>query len=929
MSPHAADRMRRHLVAQASRLCLLLLRPPLQCSLTLSALFVLVSPLHAQDADPRSEQLEKYLADHDLPEVLAAHWRRVMIESPLPAEKSRAAEELGRLYVKRLGQPLSPASRLEVETRAQELLRVVPEAESFELRLNLAKASYLRAEEIAEKDRIRLATPDDIREGERILKSVAAIFEDIAGKAWKRVQILEARERTADEHELETLREDLSYARRTHSLARYYAGWTAYYTALLSKNPKLADTAMVDFGWILNALTGKPATIDRLPRGLLVHEHVARAALGCALAASLRSNDIDAMRWLDELDRSEDLHDSVRAQLFSRRVVILGAAARWSEIQLALTRRKQSEATDTQPDTPLPVAEARLLAVLALEALRDPAFKPGFKPAAELVAQLGMAELIARGEIAHIVDLVSRYGTTPIGEQGFIAQYVRAIQAYERARQLHQNAGKPDDPTTDTALVNAYREAAGLMGVAADSPEASKFPGESGKARMRQGLALFYASDFEASAKCFQLAAEAAGGPAGGPSNGSEARRDALWYAIVSLDMAVEHGKPSRADDRDKLAVLYLKEFPGSTNAAKLLLRQTRAELMSDEETLRVLLAVGEDSPVYDAARRQVARILYRAFRRAGAADKPFAGQRFLDTAEEVLRREATRATTSRDVPAMDAAQNTIVLARQVLDAHLASAAPDLARAEEVFKVIEGVAAYHELDTGNIESELIYRRLQLAIARNDAKSIDEHLAKLRQIGGEYAAAADRLLFRTAAALFKASPDSSDAARKVVRHGLVLLDNAKPDDPTLAGIRESVAGACALLYRATHESVMRDKAIALDKLSLDKGVRTIPVLRRLGELLDDAGDSPGALTAWQALLAGLPERSPEWFEARYHSLRLLIRVDPIAAAEAYRQHLVLHPTGGPDPWGKKIRDLEPQVPVISPSTTPPAKPGGGP
>jgi hypothetical protein len=922
MSRRAVDRTRlrqRSSGALRSRLTLLHL------VLVLGVLVAVPAPLYAQDADPKSQQLERYLSDHNLPGVLAAHWRRMMLESPLPAEKSRAAEELGRLYVKMLGQPLSAESREALETRAQELLRVVPETESFELRLNLAKASYLRAEEIAEKDRIRLATPDDLREGERILKSVAVIFDDIAGKAWKRVQILEAKERSADENDIEALREDLSYARRTHSLARYYAGWTAYYTALLSKNARLADSAMVDFGWILNAVTGKPATIERLPRGLLVHEHVARAALGCALSASLRRNDIDAMRWLDELDRSEDLHDAVKGQLFSRRVVILGASSRWSEIQLAITRRKQSEATDTQPEKPLPVAEARLLAVLALEALRDPEFKPGFRAAAELVAQLGMGELIARGELAHIVDLVSRYGTAPIGEQGFIAQYVRGIQAYERVRQSHQSAGKPDDPTTDTALVNAYREAAGLMGIAADSPDSAKFPGEAGKARMRQGLALFYASDFEAAATCFQQAAEAAGGPA----SNSEARRDALWYAIVSLDLAVEHGKPSRTDDRDKLAVLYLKEFPGSANAAKLLLRQTKAELMSDEETLRVLLAVGEDSPVYDAARRQVARILYRAYRRAGAADRPFAGQRFLDTAEDVLRREATRATTSRDAPAMDAAQNTIVLARQVLDAHLASAAPDLARVEEVFKVIEGVSAYHELATGNIQSELTYRRLQLALAKHDSKAIDEHLAKLRQIGGEYAVAADRLLFRTAAELFKVSPDSSDAARNVVRHGLVLLDNARPDDPSLSGVRENVAGACALLYRATNEPAMRDKAIALDKLALEKGVRTIPILRRLGELLEDAGDAPGALGAWQSLLAGLPERSSDWFEARYHSLRLIIKVDPFAASEAYRQHMVLHPTGGPEPWGKKIRDLETQVPVTSPSPGPPSKPGGGP
>ena len=39
-----------------------------------------------------------------------------------------------------------------------------------------------------------------------------------------------------------------STARRLRSLARYYWGWTEYYTALLTKTPQRATEAMKAFG---------------------------------------------------------------------------------------------------------------------------------------------------------------------------------------------------------------------------------------------------------------------------------------------------------------------------------------------------------------------------------------------------------------------------------------------------------------------------------------------------------------------------------------------------------------------------------------------------------------------------------------------------------------------------------------------------------
>ncbi len=68
-------------------------------------------------------------------------------------ERKKLAERLSALYVELLSAAPTEDSRRELESRGRELLKLVPEADSYELRINLAKASYLHAEEIAERAR--------------------------------------------------------------------------------------------------------------------------------------------------------------------------------------------------------------------------------------------------------------------------------------------------------------------------------------------------------------------------------------------------------------------------------------------------------------------------------------------------------------------------------------------------------------------------------------------------------------------------------------------------------------------------------------------------------------------------------------------------------------------------------------------------------
>lgn len=879
---------------------------------------------NATNALPPDEVLENYLGERALWDVLAAYLRpRVTAGSS--EEKLRCGTLLGKLYVRMLADATDPARRQEVESLARELIKNVPDAESFELRINLAKATYLRVEEIVERDRVRLATEADRGEADRVLRQTGPVFREIATKLDAKVQRLEKRETTTTDEDLDALRAELSESRRLRSLASYYSGWTDYYTALLSKAPAKAKDAMECFGVLLNGLPGKPASVERTPRDLLRYEHVARSVIGCAMCSSLLGNHEEAQRWLDLFAGVEQLPQGVKDQLLSRQMVVLAGAQRWSDVSFAVRRTTNPGMDETGRQ--LTIAEARLLSVLSLEAARDPNQRPLLKAQAEQLAQVGLAELVARGEIGHVTDLVTRYGTAPIGDSGFIAAYVRGVQAYEKARAAHQEVASkagtpPDEPTKNVDLVNLYKQAAAVLEGATTDADAGRFGVQKARAGILRGLSFFYASDFVSAAEQFERAASHA--------TQDKEKQDALWYAIVSLDRAIDSGVPSAISTRDRLATLFLQTFPMSENAARLLLRQARADKISDTEALDILLKVPDDSPLFFAARRQAAKLLYQMFRSSPSSGKDFAALKFAETGEQVLRLEQERALASRDETAREAAQAVIVRVRQLADALLGMTTPDVQRVETALEVLDGVAAYHGMELSQIGPELEYRRLQIAIVRSDELAIQRSADALRVSGGTYGAAADRLLFRRAQRDFKVRPSDAKLAQTVLIYGVRVLEGVPPDasDAASVNLRDTLAEAACVLWRSEADAGMRDLAIKLDKQQLACGKRTAPSLRRLGELLEIISERTESLEAWQELLLGLKQGTPEWFEARYESLRVLTILNSGEAAAVMQQHKVFYPEYGPAPWGEKLKQLDADIRSGSAPPAPPTPAGNG-
>src|SRR5690606_24711880 len=168
---------------------------------------------------------------------------------------------LGQLYVRLLDQARTEEDRRFWSERASNLLRLVPEADSPELRINLSKAAYMRAESIAERFRLRMTTPQEVSQAERVLRDTSTTFLEIAQTAHLSAQQLEKRlSQRLDTDAEQEVTEALARARQSRSLGFYYAGWSEYYLGLITGDTTRAGRALRHFGWLLNAREGDEAT---------------------------------------------------------------------------------------------------------------------------------------------------------------------------------------------------------------------------------------------------------------------------------------------------------------------------------------------------------------------------------------------------------------------------------------------------------------------------------------------------------------------------------------------------------------------------------------------------------------------------------------------------------------------------------------------
>jgi tetratricopeptide (TPR) repeat protein len=893
------------------------------------------------------EARDNTLAGLGLLRPLAASQREALRQAPgNSVERRLIAERLGSLYARMLAGDIDADERKSLERHAGDLLTLVPEAATPALRLELLTAQYRPVEEIVERRELLLGEKSDAFEAERVLREVVPKFITLANElATTERAVYDKRQRGSEsDAEIEKTDTLLRSTRELKATARFRAGWACYYLALLTGEKAHAHEAMQQFGAVLNAAPGRPATVDRLPTDMLEHEAIAKAALGCALASSLLENGSEPVRWLQALEGAENLAPSVKTQLLRRSITIYASVGAWTSLDLLLARYRGSDRN--LPPTLLSVADARALAVASLSALREGGLTQALSERANSAAQTALGDLIARGEVAHVVAMVKTFGTAIISEQGFVNNYVRALCAFDDARAAHKlaNPDTADATTGDSASLTLYRQASQLVTAALSSLDAAKFPQQSLGALMCKGLALLYSGEYNQAADTFELAFSLPPLPEPPPGVQSSqvtgiagpSRRDALRLAVVSLSRAIDvrakAGAPVESDveaRRERLVTVFIQTYPNTRDANLMLYSRFKSGKALTREDIDALLAVTSDDPIYEAARGIAADALYKLFRQsAGRQGVDTLALRFADVAEELLRVEFTKLTApfggeNKGQSQLDAANVAMNRGRRIVEALLACKAPDVARAQAILHIIDSISTYTNAPIAGFADELTFRRFQIAYIRNDQATADRELTRLRGREGPFAQAAERYGYQRAVETWRVRPDDTQAAESVISTGSRLLIQSNLADSTRASVRDAIAGAAFALFKANGQDTHRTLALRMDGELIDSGVTTHASLRRIAELRESLGDWPKAIQAWLALLAAHGEGTQAWYEARYESLRLTLKIDRDQAATIFTQFKALHPKMGGSVWDAKFADMAAELSL----TSPPSSSGG--
>jgi len=872
--------------------------------------FVSLFAAHAGAQVSADAAIEQYLQSRHLTTLEAAQLEDRLKRTPARL-RGPIAQRLSAIYVALIQASDDPSDRQRWESQATGLLSLTPEATSIELRLNLSRVKYTQAEKTIERARLRLVDAGQRAEALSELDDLAPVFRKIAGNASQDVLAIGRQEESGRPYDPHLLATALRDARRRRSLGFYLAGWSNTYLAEMKSAPARAREAIVQFGWILGAQIDEPPILDKVPAKSLRYEHVARSAIGVAVDYAVLGDGASASAWLDLVDDSDETPESVRSQILDRRLTILARLNQWADLEKAVerSRRRSNGAIE-----PMPSGRARLVAVLALDSdtKRDEDIR-------SRLAQLAIADLVQERQLSQVIDLATRFGTASIVDAGFIGAHVRGLIAYQSANKKH-DAGdaSADSPTPDPAVARAYLDAAKLLKTALASPDAGLYKTAKAATAMFLGLSLYYASAIEPAnltdaVDAFEQSAEL--------SSDQARAADALWMAhraAMRLPATSSAKENSRAAS---IAQQFNKRFPDDPRASVLRVQLASSGQMAPQDAVAILLETPRSSPAYEESQRHASRLLYDLYRSAPADHRDWSALRYAAVAEPILAMDRARAQ-SGDAPS---AQLAVVRARRLLDALLGVRAPDATRAQSALEALNAVIKTGLVVSPPAADELLFRQMQIALARGDEAAAASASAQLRtKVNSDagpnrYIEYADRALFNFAALKWQSrrqsapSSDLTASAREVVSRGAqLLLDlGADASNKTTAGaltIQAIIAHASFDLWRATGDSAALELSYRRHRLVIEASPNDRGALRRLADLAEAKHDAPTALMCWRRLSSGLPANTEPWFEAKVRLLELLATQDPPRAREALKQYITLRSDLGPEPWRSRLAAL---------------------
>lgn len=858
----------------------------------IALLFALVFGLSLR-SPARADDLASYLEQHGLTQLLAVHFEE-QLAAATGEQKEAIVKRLADLYAQLLERETDPARRVAIETKSRQLLEQAPARSADDLRLALLRASYRTAEKIAENHRLRLADDEELATARRTFDEIVPQLLALSTQMRESIAAQDRRLSRASGVEATTLSEAIERERAQHSQTVFLAAWSLYYQAWLADNAAGAKQAEPLFAELMGTESSTPNP-DDVSLDLRANEAVARSILGMALSKSLTSSPATALAWIDLL-ADEGVYEPLRSQVAAWAMYIYLEHRNYRDTLETLTL-----ARNAMPEVPL--GWLRLAAVYALEdTKRD--------QSGDAIVRLAVTELAARGELQQVIDLATRYGVDALGDSGFALKYVEGVIGYQAARKKHGN----ESPTFDAKLRAQYRDAADALKAASAEPDADKYPLAAAACQRLIAWCSYFQGNFLDAQREFESAATAL--------SGAEAA-DALWMSIVSLDKVAESGRSVETQAQlDALMDRYIAQFPNDANTAKLKLKRSVNDGDPSPDAVAELLAISPGSDVYAMAQRRAADMLYQLFRKSSGNDRlAYAGQ-FLSVAVPLI---------SHAPAPGEETQRFAVRGRQILETALTENVERLVAARAAFAALDELASVDPAVLAPHRDEIDCRRAQERLLADDlaaAGALADGLWE-RDSTSIWSRLAMRAMFKQAYRVWKSEgvieSNRSSAIDRVVRYGGRVLHEFKDDSAGLdrqgaIGYYAAVADASMAVWERTRDQEKAKAALFLFDTLLAKRGNNASYLRAAAILSEACEQQQKALDHWRRLVSGTSVGSEGWFEAKFHQIQLLSKLDPSRARGVMNQHKQLNPDFGPDPWGSKLKGLDELIP-LNPSATP--------
>lgn len=819
-------------------------------------------------AGPGDAEVERFLRDHRMDQLLEVQLENRLREADDQAEREEIASALSELYLNQLrALGREDPYREIVLFRARSLVERTPGVPMHELRLELLVDQYITHENAIElahlrllDDQARVVALDAMRDTQRgLARLLAGASQDLDRLNRRRTSTRSLEAQTRLENDLDALR-------RLNSFGNYYLGWSGYGVAVLEgRHVEIATYEA--FGWLLGADGSIPKS-ENLPQTALEYEHVARAVIGIAMC-EMQSEELMLSRvWLESLLDFDSLPANVPSDARRRLLRVRTMNADWSPaLELAI------EIISDLGDGYLTIADARFVAITTLESRRFNASEH-----ASRLVTLCIEQLVAQREIGHVVDLYTRFQNLPQIGSGFIPAYAVALAELDR---LESGDGTP-----------SYADVIVRFHAAVKAPDADNYPEHRDDCRLKLAYTLVRADKPKDAIEQCQRVLDT--------SLDAESLEEARWVRIAALDHTnALAGKRGSSELEDAIRS-YIEQYPGTQRARTLVLRYAMQGVLDPALAIETLSAVPDSDPNAQAARRLRAQLQYEILRKSGFSDPDM----LRDTRELIAR--------ILNADSDDESIATRVASMQIgIDLAIRDTPSDTRTALRYIEDARSLIGSGPLND-QLEPELL---TQLIRVKLDGLRIEEalaHLDELRAIDAGRADDARVLVLNSVIDAWESNPDITIAAH-LVSIGAPVIARVTPPEPERFGVQHSalievVAHAASFMADETDDQDMLALALRLSKQVLAYGQGSEPGLRRTASIAFRANDAQTALDAWLRLLAAYPQGDDRWYEARYESLAIMKQLDAPRAYDTFKQFRTLNPTLGPAPWNEKIAEL---------------------